>query len=143
MSRVSKHPWVLKRNLRFWPAWALTWYQNSIRLYRSCYSGHLKCDTWALTWKWVLAQDTTVVAVVHVVKRCQFYCGYTIHINAERWSLRPTLSVDSDKPQCFNHRYKLDNAVQLPNFRSVMACYTTRMRAIYSTRLPLFIQGIV
>ena len=85
--------------------------------------------------------SSCTVAVVHVVKSCQ-YCEYTVHIDAQRWSPRLTLSLDSDKPRCFNHRDEFDNAVQLPNFRSVMSCCTTRMRAIYSTRLPLFIQGI-
>ena len=51
----GKRPWALKHNLRFWTAWALTQDQNSICLYRSCYSGPLKCGTWAL------AQDTTVI----------------------------------------------------------------------------------
>ena len=52
----GKRPWVLKHNSRFSPAWALTRDQNPIRLYRSCYSGPLKCGTWAL------ARDTTVMA---------------------------------------------------------------------------------
>ena len=33
--------------------------------YRSCYIGPLKCGTWVLTRKWVLAQDTTVVLCVY------------------------------------------------------------------------------
>ena len=36
-------------------------YSLAIRLYRSCYSGPLKCGTWALTREWALARDTTVV----------------------------------------------------------------------------------
>ena len=51
----GKRPWALKHNSRFWPAWALTQDQNSIRLYRSCYSDPLKCGTWAL------ARDTMVI----------------------------------------------------------------------------------
>ena len=47
-----------------------------------------------------------VVAVVHVVKSCQ-YCGYTVNTDAQRWSLRLTLGLDSDKPRWFNHRYNL------------------------------------
>ena len=52
----GKRPWALKHNSQFWSAWALTQDQNSIRLYRSCYSGPLKCGTctWALTWEWAL-----------------------------------------------------------------------------------------
>ena len=34
--------------------------QNSIRLYRSCYSDPLKCGTWMLTREWALARDTMV-----------------------------------------------------------------------------------
>ena len=45
----GKRSWALKHNLQFWPAWVLTRDQNFIRLYRSCYSGPLKCSTWALT----------------------------------------------------------------------------------------------
>ena len=56
----------------------------------------------------------------------------------QRWSLRPNLGLDSDKSRCFNHRDELDSTVQLPNFRSVMARYTTHMRAIYSTRLAFY-----
>ena len=52
--------WALKYNLRFWPAWALTQDQKPIRLYRSCYSGPLKCATWAPIWEWALARDTMV-----------------------------------------------------------------------------------
>ena len=67
----GKHPWALKRNSWFWAAWALTRDQNSIRLYRSCYSGPLKCSTWVLTWEWVLARDTTVCVCVCVwVSKC-------------------------------------------------------------------------
>ena len=60
----GKRPWALKRNSRFWPAWALTQDQNPIRLYRSCYIDPLKCGTWALTWEWALARDTTVHAAI-------------------------------------------------------------------------------
>jgi hypothetical protein len=59
-SVTGKRPWALKHYSRFWPAWALTWDQNPIRLYRSCYSDPLKCGTWALTREWALARDTTV-----------------------------------------------------------------------------------
>ena len=38
----GKRPWVLKHNSRFWAAWVLTQDQNSMHLYRSCYSGPLK-----------------------------------------------------------------------------------------------------
>ena len=55
---------ALKHNSRFWPAWALTRDQNSMHLYRSCYIDPLKWGTWALTWQWALAQDTTVVIII-------------------------------------------------------------------------------
>ena len=55
----GKHPWVLKHNSQFWPAWALTGSINCICLYRSCYMDPLKCGTWALTREWALARDTT------------------------------------------------------------------------------------
>ena len=57
----GKRPWALKYNSQFWPTWALTWDQNSIRLYRSSYSDPLKWGTWALTWEWALAWDTMVI----------------------------------------------------------------------------------
>ena len=60
VSWVNTHAWAPKHNLRFWPAWALTRDQNSIRLYRSCCIDPLKWGTWALTREWALAQDTTV-----------------------------------------------------------------------------------
>ena len=60
-SVLGKHPWALKYNSRYWPAWALTQDQNPIRLYRSCYSGPLKCSAWALTREWALARDTMVI----------------------------------------------------------------------------------
>ena len=44
----GRHPWALKHNSQFWPTWVLTQDQNPICLYRSCYSGPLKCGTWAL-----------------------------------------------------------------------------------------------
>ena len=50
-------PEALKPHLRFWPTWVLTREQNSIHLYRSCYSGPLKCGTWT----WALTRDTTVL----------------------------------------------------------------------------------
>ena len=56
----GKLSWMLKHISRFWLAWAPTRDQNFIRLYRSCYSGPLKCGTWALTQEWALAWDTTV-----------------------------------------------------------------------------------
>ena len=59
-SVLSKHPWTLKHNSLFWPAWAPARDQNPIHLYRSCYSGPLKYGTWALTQELALAQDTTV-----------------------------------------------------------------------------------
>ena len=52
---------MLKHNSQFWPTWALTWDQNPICLYRSCYSGPLKCSTWVLTQEWVLAWDTRII----------------------------------------------------------------------------------
>ena len=56
----GKHPWALKHNSRFWPAWALTRDINSICLYGSCNSDPLKFGTWALTREWALARDTTL-----------------------------------------------------------------------------------
>ena len=43
VSRVSAHGRLNIYNSQFWAAWALTRDQNSIRLYRSCYSGPMKC----------------------------------------------------------------------------------------------------
>ena len=59
-------PWVSAHNSRFWPTWVLTWDQNPIRLtmYGNCYSGPLKCSTWALTREWALARDTTVLVII-------------------------------------------------------------------------------
>ena len=57
----GKHPWALKHNSLFWPAWTLTRDIFSIRLYRSCYIDCLKCGTWVLTREWALAWDTTVI----------------------------------------------------------------------------------
>ena len=47
-SVLGKHPWVLKHNSRYWPAWALTWDQNPIRyawLTDSTVNVHFK-DSW-------------------------------------------------------------------------------------------------
>ena len=67
----GKHSWVLKHNSLFWPTWVLTQDQNSVHLYRSCYSGPLKCGTRALTREWALAQYSTVYArnlsIVHII----------------------------------------------------------------------------
>ena len=65
----GKCSWALNITRDFWPAWALTWDQNSIRLYKSCYynSGPLKCGTWALTQEWALAQDTTVTFSIIII----------------------------------------------------------------------------
>ena len=41
----SKHPWALKHNLQFQPAWALTWDINCIHLYGSCYTDPVKFGT--------------------------------------------------------------------------------------------------
>ena len=79
----GKRPWALKHNSQFWPAWALFQDQNSICLYRSCYIYPLKWGTWTLTREWALAQDTTVVVMVHVVKlNGRQYSAYTFYINA-------------------------------------------------------------
>jgi hypothetical protein len=48
-----------------WPAWALNWDINCIRLYRSCYVDPFKYGTW------VLARDTMVHVHVHTL-----YTGY-------------------------------------------------------------------
>ena len=66
-----------------------------------------------------------------------------------RWRLRSTLNLESDKFRCFNHRDELDSTVFLSNLQ-VGRAYGARsgqplvtvMRAIYSTRLALFIHGI-
>ena len=63
LSVPGKRPWALKHNSQFWPAWALTREQNSVHLYRSCYSGPLKYSTWVLTREWALARDTTVFGI--------------------------------------------------------------------------------
>ena len=63
----GKCSWALNIPRDFWPAWALTWDQNSIRLYTSCYSGPLKCGTWALTREWALAQDTTITVIFSII----------------------------------------------------------------------------
>ena len=60
-SVLGKHPWALKHNSRFRPAWVLTRDINSICLYGSCNNDPLKFGTWALTWEWALARDTTVL----------------------------------------------------------------------------------
>ena len=63
----GKRPWALKHKSRFWPAWALIQDQNSIRLYRNCYSDPLKCSAWAWAWaltrEWAPARDAMVIAV--------------------------------------------------------------------------------
>jgi hypothetical protein len=65
-----------------------------------------------------------MVIMVHVVKGDAHSMP-----QSPRWSLRPTLDLESDKSQCFNHRDELDSAVQLPKFRSV----DRGRRPIYST----------
>ena len=69
----GKRPWRLKYNsrYRFWPTWVLTWDQNSICLYRSCYSGPLKFGIWALTREWAL-----VIPLVSWVNVWVFTPGY-------------------------------------------------------------------
>ena len=63
--------------------------------------------------------SSCMVLTVHVVKGRQ----YSAHIQlpqSQRWSLRPTLDLESDKSRCFNHRDELSNsAVQFLKFRSV------------------------
>jgi hypothetical protein len=58
-----------------------------------------------------------VQRVVNIMGACTVY-------NITEMHLRLTLSLDSDSSGCFNHRDKLNSAVQLPNFRSVVARYT-------------------
>jgi hypothetical protein len=76
-----------------------------------------------------IPSSCTVIAM-HVVKGRQ----HSVHINyyfdapivETESETRPTLDLESDKSQCFNHRDELDSAVQLPKFRSVglwTACY--------------------
>ena len=38
--------------------------------------------------------SSCIVAVVHVVRSCQ-YCGYTVHIDAQRWSQLIKYSLDT------------------------------------------------
>ena len=71
LSRVSTHG-RLNINSRLWTTWALTRDQDSIRLYRCCYSASLKCGTWALTQERALARDTTVL---YVYVHCILYTG--------------------------------------------------------------------
>ena len=97
----GKHPRVLKHKLQFWPAWVLTWDQNSIHLYRSCYTGPLKYHGMYMG----LAQDTVVhvhacTCIIHNVYRCMNMAEnmYTIiifvppHPNSplpvQRWGVR-------------------------------------------------------
>ena len=54
--------------------------QNSICLYRNCYSGPSKCGSWALARERVLAQDTTVCVRMYVcvcVCVCVGFKGHT------------------------------------------------------------------
>ena len=75
----SKCPWVLKHNSQFWPTWVLFIRDiNCIHLYGSCYINPLKFGTWALTWEWPLARDTTVLGTMYVL--CEFWPIYT-HIS--------------------------------------------------------------
>ena len=67
VSQVSAHGHLHNNNSWFLAAWALTQGQNSICLYRSCYSVPLKCGSWALTREWALAQDTTVIFSIIIV----------------------------------------------------------------------------
>ncbi len=77
--------------------------------------------------------SSCIVVMVHVVKG-RLYSAYTVPPQSQRWSLRPTLDLDSDKFRCFNHRDEFDSAVQLPNKgRSWHAA----LYAIYSTSLAL------
>ncbi len=58
-----------------------------------------------------------MVIMVHVVKVVNIVHTQSIFdAPMRRWSLRPTLDLDSDS---FNHRDELDSTIQLPNFRSV------------------------
>ena len=68
------------------------------------------------------------VAACYSVVKGRLYSVYIHRLHSiaknRRWSLRSTLDLDSDKSLCFNHRDKLDSTtVQLPNFKSVVACY--------------------
>ena len=40
----------------------------------------------------IIFLSSCIVVVVHVVRSCQ-YCGYTVHIDAQRWSLRFSASI--------------------------------------------------
>jgi hypothetical protein len=51
--------------------------------------------------------------MMHVIK----VVNMLVHIQSmarQRWSLRPTLDLDSDNFRRFNHRDELDSALQLP-----------------------------
>ena len=68
--------------------------------------------------------------MVHVIKGRQYsayiYTAYTLIPvpQSQRWSLRLTLNLDSDKP-CFDAsiRDEIDSAVQLLNFSGTMVLY--------------------
>ena len=83
-----KRPWALKRNSRFWPAWVLTRDQNFIHLYRSSYSGPLKCGTGALTREWALARDTTVISLRGKITKSHPPLGATL-----QWGWYSSLSI--------------------------------------------------
>ena len=91
----GKHPWVLKHNSQFWPAWALTRDQNPICLYKSCYSGPMKCGTWVLlTWEWALARDITMYTDSMIIL-------YFVHHYFVCYSAPPVLSETVRKcPLC-------------------------------------------
>ena len=63
----GNHPWVLKHNSRFWPAWALTRDINSIGLYRSCHIDPLKCATWALAWDTTVLNTVPLLTCTHII----------------------------------------------------------------------------
>ena len=55
----GKCSWALTH---YWPVWVFTQDVNIMHLYGGCYTDPMKHSAWALTWEWVLAQDTTVMA---------------------------------------------------------------------------------
>ena len=68
-----KHPWVLKHNLGFWPAWTPIRDTNTIHLYGGCYIDPMQRSAWVLTREWVLAGDTTKKLILSLGESfCQF-----------------------------------------------------------------------
>ena len=92
-------------------------------------------------WTVVLMVYNNMVKIVNIV-RAQSQATSMPAPQSQRWSLRPILDLDSDKFQCFNHRRRTRQHHTASECQ--VSCGMARsVRTMYSTRLALFIHGIM